>query len=167
MSQKKLVALATKILGNKADAQDVVQDVLLKAYQKGQSDSFPWLYKATKDASRDVLRKSVRRRHEPEEEGHKVAAEDASWLRVQIPRTKDTSVLVAKVNGALREVPSIRRGALLLYGQGLDHKEIAKKLGVEPSTVNGRLQVGREELTGALCTKGVIVGAKCLKAKLK
>lgn len=121
--------LALRLLGNREDAQDVSQDVLLKAYEKladpGDLKQRAWLYRVTVNACYDRLRARKRTLAVP-------------WdpeLEMDLPPTLDRCEL-AELRGyiaeAFRCVPPAQRAALLLREvHGLHTAEVADALGVK------------------------------------
>lgn len=124
--------LALRLLGNREDAQDVSQDVLLKAYEKladpGDLKQRAWLYRVTVNACYDRLRARKRTPAVP-------------WdpeLEMDLPPTLDRCEL-AELRGyiaeAFRCVPPAQRAALLLREvHGLHTAEVADALGVKTAS---------------------------------
>jgi RNA polymerase sigma-70 factor (ECF subfamily) len=124
--------LALRLLGNREDAQDVSQDVLLKAYEKladpGDLKQRAWLYRVTVNACYDRLRARKRTPAVP-------------WdpeLELDLPPTLDHCEL-AELRGhiaeAFRCVPPAQRAALLLREvHGLHTAEVADALGVKTAS---------------------------------
>ena len=124
--------LALRLLGNREDAQDVSQEVLLKAYEKladpGDLNQRAWLYRVTVNACYDHLRARKRKPAVP-------------WdpeLELDLPPTIDRCELAelrAQITEAFRCVPPAQRAALLLREiHGLHNDEVAYALGVKASS---------------------------------
>jgi RNA polymerase sigma factor (sigma-70 family) len=124
--------LALRFLGNREDAQDVSQDVLLKAYQRlgkpGELNQRAWLYRVTVNACYDHLRARKRKPAVPWE----------PELVLDFPSTIDRyeqAELRRQLEEAFRRVPPAQRVALLLREiHGLPVGEVAFALGVKPSS---------------------------------
>jgi RNA polymerase sigma-70 factor (ECF subfamily) len=124
--------LALRLLGNREDAQDVCQDVLLKAYKRlgqgGELNQRAWLYRVTLNACYDQLRARKRKPSVPLESG----------FELDIPSTIDRceqAELRRQVEEAFRRVPPAQRAALLLREiHGLHVHEVAFALGVKPAS---------------------------------
>jgi RNA polymerase sigma-70 factor, ECF subfamily len=124
--------LALRLLGNREDAQDISQEVLLKAYQRlakpGVLDERSWLYRVTVNACYDQLRRRKRR-------------PSVSWepeLEFDMPRATDACEQAETrrhLEEALRRVPPAQRAALLLREvHGLPVAEVATALGIRPGS---------------------------------
>ena len=124
--------LALRLLGNREDAQDVSQEVLIKAYEKladpGELNQRAWLYRVTVNACYDHLRARKRKPAVP-------------WdpeLELDLPPTIDRAELAelrGQITEAFRCVPPAQRAALLLREiHGLHTDEVAYALGVKASS---------------------------------
>jgi RNA polymerase sigma factor (sigma-70 family) len=74
--EERLFNTVVRLLGNAADAQDVIQETFIKAYRslgefKGDSQFFTWLYRIAMNAAIDLKRRQQRR-----EIGNRAAEED-------------------------------------------------------------------------------------------
>jgi len=124
--------LALRLLGNREDAQDVSQEVLLKAFQRlgkpGELNQRAWLYRVTVNACYDHLRARKRRPSVPWEPG----------FELDLPTTIDRveqAELRRQLEEAFRRVPPAQRAALLLREiHGLHVNEVAFALGVKPES---------------------------------
>jgi RNA polymerase sigma-70 factor (ECF subfamily) len=121
--------LAVRLVGDREQARDISQDVLLKAFERlgkpGELNQRAWLYRVTVNACYDHLR-AVRRRP--------CAAE--GWPE---PVSKvdgfEQAELVRAVEATLRRLPPAQRAALLLREvHGLPTGEVAFALGTQPDS---------------------------------
>jgi RNA polymerase sigma-70 factor (ECF subfamily) len=127
-----IYSLALRLLGNREDAQDVCQDVLLKAFKRlgkpGELNQRAWLYRVTVNASYDLLRARRRKPSVPWEPG----------FELDLPQTIDRceqAELRRHLEEAFRRVPPAQRAALLLREiHGLHVSEVAFALGVKPES---------------------------------
>jgi RNA polymerase sigma-70 factor, ECF subfamily len=151
--------LARWITRNDHDAQDVVQEAMLRAFRfhdalEGE-DARPWLLAIVRNAAFSWLEKN-----RPAEV---VSAEDAPGAVAEAeaanPATAEANpeVIVLQsaqrkmLNQALEEVPLPFREALVLRElEDLSYKEIAVVIGVPIGTVMSRLARGREALRTAM-----------------
>ena len=146
-----LYTVAYRLTGNDADAQDLVQEVLLRVrrglatYRPGSLEA--WLSRITTNAFLDETRRRKRRPSEPlPEDPDRVLAggEDAATALAAATLSDD-------VQGALRALPDEYRAAVVLCDVvGLPYSEIADQLGVPVGTVRSRIHRGRALLRSAL-----------------
>jgi RNA polymerase sigma-70 factor, ECF subfamily len=141
-----LYTVAYRLTGNDADAQDLVQDVLLRVrrgletYRPGSLEG--WLSRITTNAFLDDVRRRRRRPTValPDDADRLLAADD------EIPLS-----LPDDLQDALRALPDDFRTAVVLCDVvGLSYEEIAEQLGVPVGTVRSRIHRGRASLRGAL-----------------
>ena len=144
--------MAYRLTGNDADAQDLVQDVLLRVrrgletYRPGSLEG--WLSRITTNAFLDDVR---RRRRRPTV----ALPEDADRVLVDAAADPDAvldaTTLPADVQAALRSLPEDFRVAVVLCDVvGLQYDEIAEDLGIPIGTVRSRIHRGRAQLREAL-----------------
>lgn len=132
--------VACHALGDRAEAEDVTQTVLLRLYQhKGGFESEEhrkhWIFRVAVNESRKILRSPWRRKMVPLEDWDG-PAEEAFGGEV----LETVMALEAKY----------RLPVYLYYYEGFPVKEIAQILKTNPSTVQTRLQRAREKLKIAL-----------------
>lgn len=145
-----LFAIAYGILQNREEAEDAVQDALIKAWKSRwrvrDPEKFPaWLCMITRHRARDVFR---RRRKLP------VPAETESV-------TCDpcgVSLLDPQLHRALAELPELHRIALTLrYFEELDYASIESRLGLTNGSLRGilgrALATMRKQLKPALASE--------------
>ena len=152
-----LYRCAFRLLGNKADAEDAVQDALLAAYKhlnqfRGDARMSTWLHAIVANCARMQLRKRPRHLHvsldthigeeyeyslsdtlvddraNPEDECHK------SWLNARL------------IESAARLSPTLRRTFQLRYVDHLSVLETAHVLGVTIGTVKAQTARARARL---------------------
>jgi RNA polymerase sigma-70 factor (ECF subfamily) len=138
----RLYAVAYRLLGHRADAEDAVQRALLKAFAAREAYSprwavSTWLYRVLSNVCIDELRR--RRRHEPLEAADRPA---------RGPRSAVEPVDVAR---ALERVPREARLLLALHHvDGLSYRELARIRGISVNTVKSQLARGKAILRDAL-----------------
>jgi RNA polymerase sigma-70 factor (ECF subfamily) len=143
-----LFAIAYGILQNRSDAEDVVQDALVKAWKSRwrvrDAQKFPaWLGTIVRHRARDLARK---RKPEPLPAKLSEQPEDVA--------TTDES-LGTSLQAALAELPELHRAALTLrYFEELDYAAIERLLGLSNGALRGilgrALQTLRKRLRPAL-----------------
>jgi RNA polymerase sigma-70 factor (ECF subfamily) len=143
--------VAYRLTGNHHDAQDLVQEVLLRV-QRGLASYRPgsieaWLGRITTNAFLDDVRRRKRR-------PAIAVPELPESIQTGAPGADDAldrEVLPAHVHDALRHLPDDYRVAVVLCDVvGLPYDEIAVELGVPVGTVRSRIHRGRALLRRSL-----------------
>ena len=136
--------LAYKLMADRHRMDDALQEAYLKAYRASRrfrpgSDFGTWLYRITYNACIDELRK---RKRSP------VVHRRTPSTRCPAARARSGSSAPSEtVRGALADLPVDQRVTVVLVdGEGFDHREAAKILGVAPGTVASRLHRARAAL---------------------
>ncbi|MDX6738427.1 sigma-70 family RNA polymerase sigma factor [Actinocorallia sp. A-T 12471] len=159
-----LYASAVRMTRNSADAEDLVQETLTKAYvnfhqfQEG-TNLKAWLHRILTNNFINSYRKKQR---EPQRTGSDELEEwqlaqtesSVSGLRSAeheaLDRIPDSDVVAA-----LRDLPADFRNAVYLADvEGYAYKEIAEMMGTPIGTVMSRLHRGRKQLRSALADHG-------------
>jgi len=144
--------VAYRLTGNDADAQDLVQEVLLRVrrgletYRPGSLEG--WLSRITTNAFLDDVRRRQRR-------PTVALPDDADRILVDAASDPDAVVastsLPADVQSALLALPEDFRVAVVLCDVvGLQYDEIAADLGIPIGTVRSRIHRGRAQLREVL-----------------
>jgi RNA polymerase sigma-70 factor (ECF subfamily) len=148
-----LYTVAYRLTGNHDDAQDLVQEVLLRVrrglatYQPGSLEG--WLSRITTNAFLDEVRRRQRRPLEvvpelPERLVGVDADPDDAIARSRLPDD---------VQSALAGLPVEYRAAVVLCDVvGMEYAEIAETLGIPPGTVRSRIHRGRALLRKVLAS---------------
>ena len=143
-----LYGTALRLTRSPHDAEDLVQETLLRAYRgfagyRPNSNVRAWLYTILHRVRTDMLRKRGRSPQTTEmtDEGPAVAPRHEAVLT---SGNED-------VQRALAEVPEVFRSALVLRDvEEFSYEEIARVLGVPVGTVMSRIHRGRAFLRKAL-----------------
>jgi RNA polymerase sigma-70 factor, ECF subfamily len=128
-----LFAIAYGVLQNREEAEDVVQDSLVKAWKTRwrvrDPEKFPaWLATIARHRAHDVFRKrrTIPLAHETIEIGER--------------ETTDTSELDRHLHSALTALPELHRAALTLrYFEEMDYRTIENTLGLTNGALRGIL----------------------------
>jgi len=146
-----LYTVAYRLTGNREDAEDLVQEVLLRVrrgletYQPGSMEG--WLSRIATNAFLDDVR---RRRRRPEGR----LPEDPDWVLPPAGGADEalaTEVLPDDVQAAIQRLPEDFRAAVVLCDVvGLSYQEIGKSLGIPVGTVRSRIHRGRALLREVL-----------------
>ena len=130
-----MFAIAYGILQNREEAEDAVQDALVKAWKSRwrvrDPEKFPaWLCMIARHRARDVFRK---RKPAP------VAEETYRTYTTSESHTADAA-LEAQLHSALASLPELHRSALSLrYFQEMDYATIESRLGLTNGSLRGIL----------------------------
>ncbi len=155
-------SLAYYHVGNRQEAEDVTQEVLLKLWRSFEtlpSEAIaPWLNRVTRNASIDSLRKRTRAR--------RFVIDDASEERMEsmIERVATTDAgpadraesadFVTRVRAALRDLPEPYRTSMILREiQELSYREIGESLELPTNTIKTHVHRGRRMLRERLMEK--------------
>ncbi len=144
-----LRSLVYRLLGDRQQMDDVLQEVYLKAFRaresfRGESTTATWLYRIAYNACLDELRKAGRWRPEELDEA----------LPDPRPEPGEEVALRGDVAAALAALPVEQRAAVLLVDlHGLDYAAAAAALGCPAGTRGARVSGGRAALR-RLLTEG-------------
>jgi len=133
---------ARALLGDRAAADDLVQDTLERAWSRHAlwrvgSDLRAWLFSIMHNLRVDQLRR-------PSVPTHSI---DEDHFEVPTRATQTDRLEVRDIESALRQLPDEQREVLLLVAlEDLGYAEIAGTLGIPVGTVMSRLARGRERL---------------------
>jgi RNA polymerase sigma-70 factor (ECF subfamily) len=146
-----LYTVAYRLTGNREDAEDLVQEVLLRVrrgletYRPGSMEG--WLSRIATNAFLDDVR---RKRRRPVD----LLPDDPDWVlppSAPADEALAAQVLPDDVQAALDRLPEDFRAAVVLCDvAGLAYNEIGEALGVPVGTVRSRIHRGRALLREAL-----------------
>jgi RNA polymerase sigma-70 factor (ECF subfamily) len=145
--QHRVFGVAVRMLGNRAEAEEVAQEAFLRAHRglasfRGDAKLSTWLYAIT---SRLCLTRlaSAERRAPRGGEPELLRLADPGDPRSYAERHE----IEAALHRAIGELPEERRIVVVLRDfEGLAYEEIADALDLEPGTVRSRLHRARQEL---------------------
>ena len=138
-----LRVFAWSLSHNGSDADDLVQDTLIKAWSHREgfepgTNLRAWLFTILRNTYYTAV---LRRRREVRDE----TGEYASTLKS--PPTQDWSVAVHALQAALQQLPPEHREALILVGAaGLSYEEAAEICGCPMGTIKSRVNRARARL---------------------
>jgi RNA polymerase sigma-70 factor, ECF subfamily len=154
--RKRIYALALHIVGHASEADDIAQEVFLKAYRalatfEGRSQFFTWVYRMTVNRSLNARRDRARRAERDDvsvDEGDPrvelavaVDARDNPGLAAELRQT------YARLLRALDSLPADMRTTVILVSlQGLSHGEAGVVQKVSEGTIAWRMHEARRRL---------------------
>ncbi len=150
-----LLTMASKLLGDRAMAEDLVQDVFMEvwrrahAFDASRGSVRTWLLIRLRSRALDRLRSASHRRE--------VAVEDVTPHR-PTPEGDDPTLAPDRkaVVAALEQLPDDQRVVIeLSYFHGLSSSEIAEKMGSPIGTVKSRTAAAIGKLRAAMADTGV------------
>jgi len=144
-TSQKLVRLGARIMGNQADAEDVVQEAYVKAYRALTAGEFDrrsstntWLYRIVVNGAIDAKRSRKRRAEASDEQV------DPGWDGAA---RAEARIALSELDDWLEELPPDQRAALVLQSmEGLNNAEIAQIMGASEGAVEQRLVRARAAL---------------------
>lgn len=155
LSERKVVATAWRILGDREDARDAAQEVFLRAYRylgtfKEEQNFSGWLYRITVNVCRDIARK---RTHGGRTAFISYEAELEEGILETMPAPDDTESRAIEaqerfiVSRALSALSEKERNALVLRDmEGFSTEEVAQILGTRAATVRSQISSGRTKI---------------------
>ncbi len=138
--------IALSVLANAADAEEVTQEVFLRAYYKIASLRDPTKFRAW------VARMSWRLALNRKRSSTRTLRRDTAWLESAAPPVSPEELAsTLEFHSRLREeigrLPDKLRDVLLLCAiQGLDARAVSEILGIPEGTVRSRLYLARKQL---------------------
>ncbi len=143
-----LYNLAKRMVGSATEADDVVQDAFVRAYQKinlyaGRSSLSSWLYRICINSGLEHLRKK---------KGTFEEITDSNCHSVEPNQTK--VILRRRLETAISKLPKGCRTVFILHDvEGFNHREIAERLCLAEGTSKSQLFKAREMLRKILSGK--------------
>ncbi len=131
------------ILGNRADAEDAVQEAFLRAWRfrdtvANRTNAAPWLYRVVVNTCNSMLRREI-----PHRDRRRALAE----LDTLTTSSSSDVEAGADIVRALADLPTHLRVVIVLrYYADLSEREIAVAIGRPPGTVKSRLHDARTRL---------------------
>jgi RNA polymerase sigma-70 factor (ECF subfamily) len=149
----RLFGLTVRMLGNRTDAEDMLQDIFLTAHRKlqsyrGDARLSTWLFRLATNLCLDHLRsKAARMSHQTSSMDDDNAAEYAS----PSPGPVVGTVQQIDMERAVAKLPQGCRAAFLLHDvEGFEHREVAAMLGISEGTSKSQVHKARLKLRKSL-----------------
>jgi RNA polymerase sigma-70 factor (ECF subfamily) len=137
----RMVAVVQRVLGDRAQAEEIASDAFLKLYQQPSAPERyrnlgGWLYRTASRLGIDALRAANRRRQHDPEVGERLAeASLAAGPLEDVLRAER----VKHVRAALATLKPAQAQILALRASGLSYKELAEAMGVKSGSVGQSL----------------------------
>lgn len=145
-----LVAYASRLFGDTATAEDVVQQAFVRVWERGHAvpqgdEARPFLYRVVRNLAANEWRRQETQRSWMNEEAS--AAESATMPS----RAVEEDELIAALTAAVERLPGRRREIFVLSRyHALSNREIADILSIAPQTVANQLVSALRELRSML-----------------
>jgi RNA polymerase sigma-70 factor (ECF subfamily) len=156
----KIYGLTYNMTSNREDAEDLTQEVFVKAFQalprfKGKSSFYTWLYRIAVNKTINYRKKRNRKRAlsldqfdqeiKSDEVYHDLTSKGSPLRNVSLTE------LQKKMNEALQTLSEKHRTVVILHDmQGIPHEEIAKMVGASVGTIRSRLFYARRQMQAEL-----------------
>jgi RNA polymerase sigma factor (sigma-70 family) len=153
----RVFAHAMRLLGDRAEAEDVTQEALMRLWRiapdwrRGEAKVSTWLYRVTANLATDRLRKrrGVALDTVPEPEDDRPSAADGL----------QDAARAAALQAALAELPERQRQAVVLrHIEGLGNPEIAGIMDISAEAVESLIARGKRALTATLSGRRAELG---------
>ena len=148
----RLYSLAVRMLGNQADAEDLLQEIFLSAHRKlesfrGDAALGTWLYRLAMNQILDHVRSRAARAGQLTD-----GLDDASLLAdASGHRLADRAIDRIDLERAVAELPEGCRAAFVLHDvEGLEHREVSEVLGIAEGTSKSQVHKARLKLRALL-----------------
>ena len=145
----RIYSLACRMAGSPEDGEDLLQEIFLQAYRKmstfkGDSALATWLYRLALNHCLDYVRSRQAKMSKLTESLDAQTATEPTARR-------DTPIARIDLDRALERLPDGCREAFVLHDvEGLDHKEVAERLGIAEGTSKSQVFKARLKLRGLL-----------------
>ena len=161
----RLACIAAGIIGNRRDAEDIVQQAILIAIEKdnefeSESHFVGWLAGIVRNCALNYRRKSARRETQPTDPADMVVVESGG--AVTSPVDRETGQLKSlqgsfddQMKHALQQITPKARSCLLLRTvEGLDYKEISLLMDMPEGTAMNLVHRSKKKLREILQSSG-------------
>jgi RNA polymerase sigma-70 factor (ECF subfamily) len=144
----RLYSVALRLVGNAADAEDLLQEIFLAAHRKldtfrGESALGTWLYRLATNLCLDHLRSRSGRSRQVTD----ALDDEAGLMDTSSVTLAEQTVTRMDLERALARLPEGCRAAFVLHDiEGLEHREVAEVLGVAEGTSKSQVHKARLKL---------------------
>ena len=144
----KVYSLACRMAGSRTTGEDLLQEIFLLVYRKlgtfkGEAALGTWVYRLATNCCVDYLRGRHHRLDQASEELDEAAALPAVRQRQRVDPID--------LERAIEALPAGYRAAFVLHDvEGLDHAEVARRLGVAEGTSKSQVHKARMKMRALL-----------------
>jgi RNA polymerase sigma-70 factor (ECF subfamily) len=148
----RLYGVALRLLGNTADAEDILQEIFLAAHRKldtfrGESALGTWLYRLATNLCLDHLRSKAGRSNQVTD----ALDDEVGLFDTASSSLAEQTVTKMDLERALARLPEGCRAAFVLHDvEGLEHREVADILGIAEGTSKSQVHKARLKLRALL-----------------
>jgi len=151
----RIYALALHLTGDAHDADDVAQEVFLRAYRslaqfRASSEFYTWVYRIAVNLSLNVKRDRGRRRTDSIDDPRVALAVEVDAAG-DPRRAAELRQIYTRLLAALDRLSAPLRSTVVLVAlQGMTHDQAAAVLGCPSGTIAWRMHEARQQLSAAL-----------------
>lgn len=137
---------AYKFSGNQNDAEEIAQEASIKIATKihmfkGDAKFTTWFYRIVMNTAKDFCRKNSKRGEEELFENLNVKSDD----------NQEKAIIIKETLELINSLPTrIKETVILVYWEGLTHREVANILGCKETTISWRIHEARKEINSIL-----------------
>lgn len=158
--KERLYATVYHMTSNHEDANDLVQEAFIKAYNsiggfKRESSFYTWVYRIAVNRTINHLKRRKNRFHFSLDDVDNHIQNDPDFVELMSHVTPRREVglneLQEKLNEALQKLSEAHRAVVVMHDvQGMTHADIAKVMKCSEGTVRSRLFYARQQMQGLL-----------------
>ncbi|NJC55921.1 RNA polymerase sigma factor [Brevibacterium marinum] len=144
--ETKLLRFCLRTLGDRQDAEDVVQDTLVQAWKSMKALAEPaafgtWIYRLASNKCTDTLRRRTARPSDAQDPDDMAVHADG---RVSVEKSVEARTALEHFSAVLQTLSSEQRVTWVLHQmEGLSYAEVAETLGISEGSVRGRIRRAR------------------------
>ncbi len=156
----KIYALTYNMTGNNTDAEDVTQEVFIKAHKnlgrfKGRSSFYTWIYRIAINHTINHLKRRNRHCQYSLDDVDSGIERDPAFLELTSEsepfRNADLSEIQKKLNESIQQLSDKHKAVVVMHDvEGIPHEKIAKIMNCSTGTVRSRLFYARKQLQSYL-----------------